>query len=623
MQQTAEKQMIRSYLNNLRILLDEAYTDGIRVAVPTDIQPNGTVAGIFLSDGNERFQFLINESEIRFKLSKDKANLDSYTVGFLSISPTIGVEFQGNDAYSSGFLEGWSRMDARKRKAPQCKIGIACKSGCISKQDECRVSLKSPITQKQVKTVIDAGKTISAIGGSDLILPFMGAGAIALVSFSVGVSVGSYLGATAATAPPPPRTVEPEPTKTKRTKKAAQEFSEEMPDYWGEPKPVKPKVPESEMPVIENPFGTPPAAPTPKVAEPPDMTPLEEFMESESPAPPTRKAGTFAQVNPAEIAFDPQRFQYKMLGSQTKTGEVGSLSGVKKWDPDLGGVIQVWEDPADGKTYVVNGHNRLALANRLGAESVAVRYIDAKDPAEARAVGALTNIAEGRGTALDAAKFFRDTGLSKQDLESRGIPTREKIAQDGVALSQLDGTLFRQTIDGKIPVERAALIGGSGLDKTRQRELFKMVESRKNVTNDVLSGLIDGVKAAEVSVQEQFDLFGSSEVAVSNALERAEMQAAIKKRLSREKKLFGVVSKQRNAEDLAEAGNRINVEGSQAVSRDASQAMAVFDQLKNQSGGISNLLNEASNGIRNGGDRDKIEAKLYKDIVTMIKSGKF
>ena len=113
-----------------------------------------------------------------------------------------------------------------------------------------------------------------------------------------------------------------------------------------------------------------------------------------------------AEADPNKIKVDPKRFQYKIIGEQTKSGEVGSLSGVKKWDANLGGILQVWRDPRNGDVNVVNGHNRLALAKKLNAPSVTVKLIDAKTPQEARAIGALTNIAEGRGNALDAAKFF-------------------------------------------------------------------------------------------------------------------------------------------------------------------------------------------------------------------------
>jgi len=328
--------------------------------------------------------------------------------------------------------------------------------------------------------------------------------------------------------------------------------------------------------------------------------------------------GSIAELSPDIISADPKRFQYKILGEHTATGEVGSLSGVKKYDQNLAGIIQVWHDPADGKTYVVNGHNRLALAKKLGADKVAVRYLDVKNPAEARAVGAITNIAEGRGTAIDAAKFFKDTGLSRADLEAKGIPMREKIAQEGLALSQLDDSLFRKTIDGDLPVERAAIIGGGGLSNAKQLDLYNLAEKQakrgRKITNDVLSELADTVKASEEKSETQFDLFGASEVQQTNAIERATLQAAVKKRLSRDKKLFGTVSQSRAAKDLARAGNQIDIDTSSKISKEAGVALSVFDKLKNVKGGVSDLLNDAATQIKNGGDRKKIEADLYERI---------
>lgn len=343
-------------------------------------------------------------------------------------------------------------------------------------------------------------------------------------------------------------------------------------------------------------------------------------------APTLPKPGSVAEVDPKDIFVDPKRFQYKLLGEHTATGEVGSLSGVKKFDPNLAGVIQVWIDPADGKPYVVNGHNRLALANKLGAEKVTVRYLDVRDAQEARAVGALTNVSEGHGTALDAAKFFKDSGLTKDDLDRKGIPMREKIATDGIALSKLEDSLFRKVIDGDLPTERAVIVGGSGLDHDQQRSLFKLVDEqskKRKITNEVLGELVDTVKASQQQTTTQFDLFGASQVVVDNALERATLQAAIKKRLGREKKLFGTVGKSTAAQQLAQAGNVIDVSSSQKVSKDASAALSVFDQLKNQSGGISRAINDAANQIEQGRDRKKVESDLYKQILGLVQSGNF
>ncbi|WP_146141216.1 hypothetical protein [Stenomitos frigidus] len=116
---------------------------------------------------------------------------------------------------------------------------------------------------------------------------------------------------------------------------------------------------------------------------------LPLFNQSEAEPVPEQKPaiGQLAQVSTSSIKLDPERFQYKVVHG--KAGETGSLTGVKKWDPDIAGIVQVWHDPQDGQDYAVNGHNRAALANRLQVPTLDVRYIHAKDATEARSIGAL------------------------------------------------------------------------------------------------------------------------------------------------------------------------------------------------------------------------------------------
>jgi len=337
----------------------------------------------------------------------------------------------------------------------------------------------------------------------------------------------------------------------------------------------------------------------------------------------TPKAGTLAEIDPSEVLADPKRFQYKILGEHTASGSVGSLSGVRKYDPNLAGIIQVWEDPADGKTYVVNGHNRLELAKRLGADKVAVRYLDVKDDREARAVGAVTNIAEGRGNALDAAKFFKDTGLSRSDLDKKGIPMREAIAQDGLALSQLEDSLFRKAIQGDITVRQGAIIGGAGLSETNQLALWNLAEKeskRRNLSDSFLTELADTVKNSSESLSIQFDLFGGQEIIGSNAIEKAHLQSQIKKRLSREKRLFGLVAKSKAANELMKAGNLINQGASKEISKEAASTLQIFDHLKNVSGPISKALNQGADRILKGESPKKVEDDVFEEMKKLVES---
>ena len=326
------------------------------------------------------------------------------------------------------------------------------------------------------------------------------------------------------------------------------------------------------------------------------------------------------EVDPNDLDFDPKRFQYKLIHGES--GASGSLTDVRKWDDNLGGVLQVWRDPKDGKDYVVNGHNRLNLAKKLGAERVAVRYLNVDSPAEARAIGALTNIAEGRGNSMDAAKFFRDTGITRADLEKKGIPLKEKIATDGLALSSLAPHLFDKVVQGDIPQERAVAIGSRVTDHDAQTKLHDLIEREqkkgRKITNDVVRELADTVQSASSISETQFSLFGAEESSRNLALEKAELQAAIRQRLSREKKLFGVVSKSKAAQDLAKAGNRIDTERSKDISDQAGQVLGIFDQLKNQAGPVSERINKAAERIANGEDKRKVTDELQKQLIEEI-----
>lgn len=113
------------------------------------------------------------------------------------------------------------------------------------------------------------------------------------------------------------------------------------------------------------------------------------------------KPATSVQRGPvADLKLDPKRFQYKL--NTDSAGVTGLLKGLK-WNEDLSGLVNVWRGPADGKTYVVNGHHRVQLARENGVPDIHVRYIKAADASAARATGALQNIAEGRGTCRQSA----------------------------------------------------------------------------------------------------------------------------------------------------------------------------------------------------------------------------
>lgn len=331
--------------------------------------------------------------------------------------------------------------------------------------------------------------------------------------------------------------------------------------------------------------------------------------------------GTVREMKPGEIAFDPSRFQYKLNATAT-TGEVGSLSGVRKWDPNLSGVMSVWKDPGDGKVYVINGHNRLALANRLGAEAVTVRFLNAANATEARAIGALQNIAEGAGSPMDAAKFFRDTGIkTQQDVEARGLPLGSGQASKGLSLSKLPGDVFNAVVRGDLTVNRGAIIGGSGLNEAKQREVFKLIGSRKAITDQTLQELVEHAAASVQRTQTTMSLFGETEEAKDNLITRAKLSAGLKAKIAREKRLFATVSKAKAASTLTEkGGNTINQEQSAKVAGEASEALGVFERLKSAAGPISKALNRAADRVEAGEAEGTVRKELERDVFAAVEA---
>jgi hypothetical protein len=313
------------------------------------------------------------------------------------------------------------------------------------------------------------------------------------------------------------------------------------------------------------------------------------------------------------LRVDPRRFQYKLVHGST--GSTGSLSGIQNWNKLLAGIVMVWIDPADGNTYVVNGHNRYALAKNLGIETITVRFLDSETAKEARQIGAMANIAEGRGTAIDAAKLFRDTGWDKFNLEVAGISLKERIASDGLALAKLDDVLFDKTVHGEIPTDWGVAIGEKLTDHSKQIELWKLLQKeRRKISLETISELAEIAESADTQEYSQMTLFGLETISNSLAIEKAELQAWINQRLKRDARLFNSAAK--NSQTLEKGNNRIDKSSSKAIADRATIAYTIFNELKNVSGPVSTAINNAAAKIA-AGNSVHIKDDLYAYILSL------
>ena len=309
------------------------------------------------------------------------------------------------------------------------------------------------------------------------------------------------------------------------------------------------------------------------------------------------------------LDLEPERMQFKI--GWGAGGATGSLAGVQVWNKNLEGVILAWRDPADGRLKVLNGHNRVAKAKELGVADIPVKIIEAKNAGEARAAGALQNMAEGHGRAVDVGKFLRDTQMSVEDLKKQGIPIRSDMMDKGIDLSRLTPDLFSKVISGEMSSELGAIIGRKLENPDLQTKLVQMLKG-KSLTNKVVAELADIVANAPRTTTTQATLFGDVEMTESYAVQKAKLLSEVRTAIARDKTLFAKVA--HHAERLGEVGIEIPVEEAAGLSKEAAQTLGVFDALKNKVGTIDNILNEASEKIGRGANARTETAEAVRRI---------
>ncbi len=322
---------------------------------------------------------------------------------------------------------------------------------------------------------------------------------------------------------------------------------------------------------------------------------------------------TIVRLPTDQIVADPARFQFKSLGSEGVSGE---LKGVTRFNEQLASVISVWRDSADGRVYVVNGHHRLELARRLGQRALNVQFIDAPTAELARAEGAFINIAEGRGTATDVAKFLRDLRATPEDLEARGVSLRGDLARDGLALSRLAPDVFDQVATAQVPQGWGVAIGSLLDDPVLQREAIAAARgSGKRLSQVEVTELARQVRDAGTEALTQETLFGTESERRGLFVQRAQLAAAVKKRLAGDRRLFGFVAREGRAEELGRAGEtQIDVAAARDLAEGSARAEEIFDRLYTRSGPLADLVGEGARRIARGEKPATVLADIYPAI---------
>ena len=333
--------------------------------------------------------------------------------------------------------------------------------------------------------------------------------------------------------------------------------------------------------------------------------------------------GWIGEIPRGDVKIDAPRFQFKANVGQGGVGD--EFRDVSKWDPEKAGILSVWKDPADDQTYSVNGHHRVDMANRAenAPENLPVRYLSARNAQEARLKGALINIAEGHGESTDAAKVFRDSGMTPEELQAQGVSLKGKVTSEGMALSKLAQPIFDDVISGELTPARGAVIGAGVAGHADQVAVYDLMKAQekagKRPTNDQVAELVRLNNAAPTKTESTADqaqggLFGAEEMTRSLLPEKARVSDYIRKQLGTEKRLFGAVGSQAAAEKLAETGNVIKAGENAQQAQNANQGILLYDKLSTKAGPIAQTLDRAAQAIADGENENEVKQRAYREI---------
>jgi hypothetical protein len=327
-------------------------------------------------------------------------------------------------------------------------------------------------------------------------------------------------------------------------------------------------------------------------------------------------------VDPDNIEVDAKLFQFKEGGD--KFGVTERLQDVTEWDPVKSNVAILYETK-EGKLFVVDGHQRVALAKKLKAQGQAPEILgyvrketDGVSIEAVRAEAAAKNIAEGSGTLVDAAKIFRDDpGLIKL------LPPRSKLVQQAQGLSNLSDDAFMAAINGVITPEYAAIVGKYIDGSANQLATIKLLQRTNPQNATQAESIVAQAKTIGFEKAEQAGLFGDEVIAESAFLSRAKILDATVKFLKDQKSVFKTLVD--DASVIEQYGNKLSKLTNSQKDKVYGQAIETIKQNANNVGPIADNLTTIAKEFEAAGSKNigEFAKKFSESLERGIKSGNF
>lgn len=347
-----------------------------------------------------------------------------------------------------------------------------------------------------------------------------------------------------------------------------------------------------------------------------------------APAPPVDTTGStalpYTMFAPSDLKTDPA-LQYKRAGDR---GVTGALEGQARWEPLLSSPLTVLQR-LNGDNYVVNGHQRLDLAQRAeaqGQEGIqlpahVLREADGIDVPTARVIGALQNIAEGSGTAVDAARILKNREAIPEEMQHiyQALPPRSALVKNAEGLSRLDDRALGMVDNGIVPEAYAAEVGRQITDPTEQVAALGQLAQAAPDNIDQARTMIKDMRAQGFFRGEQTTLFGDEAFAKSLIKERAKILDSALRQVSGAKRTLKAAVE--GEDTLTSVGNVMSHEANVQAKTESERVYETIRREATNRGPISDALSAAARDLAGGKPIRGVAAKFLAEAKRLALAG--
>jgi len=349
---------------------------------------------------------------------------------------------------------------------------------------------------------------------------------------------------------------------------------------------------------------------------------------SPSSTPSTNPPGrTEIRIAADKIKIDPDAYQFK--GGTDERGRTSKLKGVEEWDVDSGMAERViLHKRLDGSYYVVDGHQRVGLAQDLLAQGkevpdlYAVVWDEAAGVtvADARRGGAMRNLVSGTTDPVDIARVLRSGEFTPSEQRRVGkieADSGEKFRQ-GRDLAALEDAAFAHLLDMEELDPKFARLVSQYKGAELQEALLDLLGRNRDLPNISAAKSLLAKGAAQLTEETQGDIFGKL-TRTANAEAMVKFEQSILSVFKKNRRTFGGGAK--NAEVLQTAGDtKIDKAAMAKIGYEARRAEELFDKFVNAQGSHTmRALKEAfdehqAGSLSLGKAADRVAEALEADV---------